>query len=74
MAIGLTYFQFKWLIGLIIGVPGLVSWIMTGITLIPGSVCMYVYDTNVTTCTFGLIKEDDHDYYITTPEFETTFE
>ena len=40
---------------------------MAGITLIPGGVCMYVYDTNITTCSFGLITEDDHDMYVNTP-------
>ena len=74
LALGLTQFQYKWLIGLLAGIPGLIAWIMAGITLIPGGVCMYVYDTNVTTCSFGLIKDDDHDYYINTPDIPTAEE
>ena len=56
------------------GVPGLVAWIMAGITLIPGGVCLNDYDTNVTTCSFGLIKDDNHDCYFSTAEIPTAAE
>ena len=28
-----------------------------GITMIPLGVCLYIYDTNLTTCSLGILKE-----------------
>ena len=59
-AIGITEAQYKWALGLIIGIPVFIEYVVAGVTMIPTGVCWYIYDTNLTTCSFGIIKDHEN--------------
>ena len=48
---------------------------VAGCTLIPVAVCLYIYDTNLTTCSLGVLKEaetgDDLTLYSKSEQYRT---
>ena len=51
-----------------VGVPLMVLWVMVGIFTYPEIVCLYVHDSNLTVCSFGIIRSNHEDIYISNPD------
>ena len=58
-AVGITESQYKWALGLIAGIPVFIAYVIFGVIMIPTGVCWYIYDTNLTTCSFGILKDHE---------------
>ena len=61
-AFGVTETQYRYFWGLVVGIPILIGYLVSGFSLFPFGLCMYAYNTDMTECSFGLITTEDGEH------------